>query len=171
VTKIKIDSTKQVSVPEEESCLMVDVDDWARIRQNVARLGDPIVDWAGLWASIAAGAALALIAVVVSINTSPKDPHQELITALKVSIAFSVLFAITFGAVGLRERRRQSVTAKGVCDDMDGVAGRLGHPGLGVVSEPARPGLKGRARRIWEGDGYGSVGIQVAPDERGDLIP
>lgn len=167
MTSVKIDAAKQVSVPEEETCLMVDADDWARIRQNVGRLGDPIVDWAGLWASIAVGAALALVAVAVSIQTTKQDPHQELLTAVKVSIAFCIVFAFAFGAVGLRERRQQSITSQGVCEDMDGVARRLGHPGLGASPKVPRIGLKGQVSRFWQGDPT----PPLAPDSAHTLDP
>jgi hypothetical protein len=148
--KITVDRTTNVNVPEGDG-MMVDVGDWSRIRGAVERLGDPIVDWAGIWASIAVGAVLAQVAVVATIDTT-KDAHKELLTALKVSIAFCALFAVFFGIVGLREHRKHSVTSRGICKDMDEIATHLGHPGLGAIVARPRIGIKGWILRFWRGD-------------------
>jgi hypothetical protein len=148
---VKWTQEDEAQVPSEQR-MMVSTTDWARIRRGVERLGDPIVDWAAIWASIAIGAAIALIAIAVSIHTTKTDPHQELLTALKVSIAFCILFAMFFGIVGIREHRRHGTTSRGICDDMDTVSTRLGYPDLGAIQRPPRLGIRGRAERLWHGD-------------------
>jgi hypothetical protein len=50
--------------------MILDTGDWRRIRENVETLGDSLTDRAMLWASVLAGAALALLGIVVSVKVS-----------------------------------------------------------------------------------------------------
>jgi hypothetical protein len=150
---VKWTTEDEAPIPSEQR-MMVRTGDWARVRSSVERLGNPIVDWAGIWASIAVGAAIALVAIAVSIHRTTQEPHTELLNNLKLSIAFCIVLAVFAGFVGLREHRKHSDTCEGICDDMDNVARRLGHEGLGVL--PKRPkhwiGVKGWVLRVWNGD-------------------
>lgn len=138
--------------------MAVDLADWGRVRGDVERLGDSIVDWSGIWASIAFGAALALLAILLGIHTTRTDTHKELIGLLELAVAFCLIFALAFGAVGFREHKKHSVTAQAICADMDDIAIRLGHPGLGALPTTLRKrrrwiGLKGCWKVIWSGGG------------------
>lgn len=132
--------------------MVVDVADWVRIRKAVERLGDPLVEWAIAWAGIAVGVVLALLTIELTLHTTTSDPQTGLRTGLWVGMVAGVLFAICFGAVGLRERKRHGASSRGVCEDMDDVAERMGLKGLGATEKAPRIGFKRQILRIWLGD-------------------
>lgn len=76
-------------------------------------------------------------------STTFKVPQGEhlmigLVPSLWVAFGFSVLFAVCFGVVGKTTKKQRGENVESVCEDMDDVAERAGHPGLGVEKTTAR---------------------------------
>ena len=148
---VKVAHEDEISMPAGKR-MGVDLSDWARVRRNVERLGESSFDRAMAIAATLIGAILALAGIIASIKTGTTKPASGLLTGLWVALALCALFAVIFLAMGAAEKRRYRVSNKAICEDMDDVADRLGHPGLGATPAKRKPGIKGRLRRLLFGD-------------------
>jgi hypothetical protein len=63
---------------------------------------------------------------------------------LWVAFGFCALFAVIFLLIGKAEKKRYRVSNQAVCDDMDDLAQRAGHDGLGVIPPAPRIGVRQR---------------------------
>lgn len=149
--KLTFTQDHQISIPVGEQ-MMIDTNDWARIRMSVERLGEPLTDYASGLAAILLGAAIALIGIIVSIKVSDSSPTSGLRAGLWVAFGFCIFFALSFFLIGLREKRRYGVSNGALCRDMDDCAKRAGHEGLGMESATPLLGMKARIIRWWRGE-------------------
>jgi hypothetical protein len=149
--KLTFTQDHQVSIPAGEQ-MMIDTDDWARIRISVERLGEPLTDYASGFAAILLGAAITLLGIIVSVKVSNSSPTSGLRAGVWVSFGFCLFFALCFFLIGQREKRRYGVSNRALCRDMDDCARRAGHDGLGVEAPTPRLGIKAMALSWWRGD-------------------
>lgn len=140
----------QVTLPTR-TLMMVETGDWVRIRKNLERLGDSTIERMSTLGSIVLGAGVGLIGICISVEIGSQGTSalHDVLWAVGASCLF---FAACFLILGLGERRRYRVSNLALCADMDDVAERLGHSGLGVVSRVPSPGVKARIKRWWHGD-------------------
>ena len=141
----------QVTLPTTTR-MMVETGEWARIRRSVEKLGDSAFDRAATLGGILLGAAIALVGIAASIETGSTRPGPGLLTGLWVAFGFCTFFALLLLGMGLSEKRRYRTSNRAICDDMDDVAARANHPGLGIVAPTRALGLKRRIVRLWAGD-------------------
>ncbi len=132
--------------------MMVDTGDWARVRKTIESLGDPLTDRASAFAAILAGAAISLLGVIVSVHIGDTHPSSGLSVGLWVAFAFCSLFSLVFLLMGKSEKRRYHVSNRAICSDMDDLAKRAGHEGLGVSEATRRLGAWARLKHWWKGD-------------------
>jgi hypothetical protein len=137
---VTLQQEHQVTIPVEER-MMVNIGDWERLRKDIEKLGDPLIDWAVTWAAAAAGAGVAILGTAVSLKASAGAHHPSLEAGLWVALGACVIFAICFGLVGSREKKRHGATSSDVCEDMDDVARRAGHSSsaLSLSGTPTQP--------------------------------
>jgi hypothetical protein len=132
--------------------MVIDSGDWARVRRAVERLGEPLAERVGTFGTLLVGAAVTLLGVAIGLEHATPAPSTNLLTGLWVSFCFCVVFGPVFFWIGSRDRRRYRTSNRGVCEDMDDIAQRVGKPGLGVIPSAPRLGLKERATRLIHGD-------------------
>lgn len=145
---IKVSREEEVSVPTGQR-MMVDVADWARLRRRIGRLGEPIADHATTWAATAVGASIGLGVTAIVLERTASRVEPGVIPCLWVAVGFLVLFAICFGLAGRVSQRHHTVYVHDVCEEMDEVAERLGHEGLGANDAQAQAGpLRGALDRF-----------------------
>jgi hypothetical protein len=151
--KVTYSAPGEFTIPEERH-MGVRPSDWERLRQNVERLGEPLTDHAITWAATAVGAAIGLLGTNIALKTSGTHPAHGVVPVLWALTACAVIFAVCFGLVSRAERKRRGLSVETVCRDMDGVAKRAGHEGLGVLPPPPpRPGIFVRVWRALFGRG------------------
>jgi hypothetical protein len=129
---VTLQQEHQVTIPIEER-MMINIGDWERLRKDIEKLGDPLIDWAMTWAAAAAGGAVAVLVAAVSLKASGGSDHPGLESGLWVGFAACLVFALCFGLVGRREKKRHGATSSDVCEDMDDVARRAGHASSAVT--------------------------------------
>jgi hypothetical protein len=162
----------QVTLPTTTR-MMVETGDWARIRRSVEKLGDSAFDRAATLGGILVGAAIALIGIAASIETGSTKPGPGLLTGLWVAFGFCTFFALILLGMGFSEKRRYRTSNRAICEDMDDVATRANHPGLGVPSPRLALGIKRRLARLWSAAGLrrdpvgGAEFDFVAAEDRG----
>jgi hypothetical protein len=132
--------------------MMVDIGDWARVRRNVEKLGEPLLDRASNIGAIFIGAAIALVGIIASIESGTTQPAGGLLTGLWVAFAFCAVVAVLLFVMGTTEKRRYRVVNRAICDDMDDIASKGGHPDLGAAPPKVAVGIRGRIARVWSGD-------------------
>lgn len=151
MSTVKVNREEEVTVPGGQS-MMVDTSDWARVRKSIESLGDPLTDRASAFAAVLAGAAVSLLGVIVSVHVGDTQPSPGLLAGLWVAFGFCCLFSTLFLLIGRAEKKRYHLSNQVVCSDMDDLAKRAGHPGLGVHERALRPGVRTRLIRWWRGD-------------------
>lgn len=151
MSTVKVNREEEVTVPGGQS-MMVDTSDWARVRKAIESLGDPLADRASSFAAVLAGAALSLVGVIVSIHVGETKPDPSLSAGLWVAFGFCVVFAIVFLLMGKSEKRRYHLSNNAICRDMDDLAKRAGHPGLGTTERVRRRGIRARLADWWHGE-------------------
>jgi nucleoside recognition membrane protein YjiH len=100
---------------------MIYQNDWQRIRANVERLGEPLIDHALTWAATAVGAGIGLVATVVSLLATGSQVAPGVVPSFLVAVLFSAVFAICFSLVGQAAKKRHRISVATVCEDMDRV--------------------------------------------------
>jgi len=148
---VKWTAEGEAQIPPEQR-MMVSTSDWARVRRNTERMGDPPTEYAVNGSLALGGASLTLLGVAVGLEHATPSPSSSLLTGLWVAFALCAVFAGVLMLIGRRERARYRVGHRSVCEDMDEVAARGGRPGLGVPSPKRRLGIKHRLTRLWKGD-------------------
>lgn len=151
---LRVNREEEVTVPSGQS-MMVETSDWARVRRNIEHLGEPLTERSSTFGSVLFGAALTLLGVIVPIELAKQPPDSSLIAGLWVSFGFCLLFAFLFFLIGKSEKKRYGTSNHAICGDMDDLAARAGHPGLGGSSPAPRVGMKKRILRWWGGDDPG----------------
>lgn len=111
---------------------MIGHGDWVRLRRRTGRLGETLTDFASTCAAAAFGAAVSLFCTIIALNTGDPEVPSGMIPSLWVAFGFSILFTVCFGVVGRTTKRQHSENVHSICEDMDDVAARAGHPGLGL---------------------------------------
>jgi hypothetical protein len=129
--RIKINREEELTVPSSER-MMVDIGDWARLRRHLGQLTEPLGDHSMTWAATAVGAGVGLSATVVVLEKTESHVEAGVIPSLWIAVAFSLLFGLCFSLVSRSSRKRHGIDIKAICEDMDDVADRLGHEGLGI---------------------------------------
>lgn len=111
-------------VLRQETPMPVDPADWTRIRRNVERLGEPLVERASTWSATAAGALITCVAALITFHATSDDEPASVIVLFGLGAVFSALFAVCFYLVGKDEKERAKINARTVCEDMDDVERR-----------------------------------------------
>jgi hypothetical protein len=151
MTELTVHTEDKVTVPTGER-MMVSTGDWSRIRQNTEKMGEPPAEYATTGAVALAGAAVTLLGVVIGLEHATPAASSNLLTGLWVAFALCSAFAVVLFLIGRRDRARYRVSNGTICNDMDDVAERCGHPDLGAVPPKRRTGIKPWFKRLWEGD-------------------
>lgn len=126
---VTLQQEHQVTIPIEER-MMINLGDWERLKKSIERLGDPLIDQAKMWSATSVGVGITVAASIVSIEATNSTPKPGLMAGLWVALVAAILFAICFGLVGRRERKRQSVSSSHICADMDDISKRAGHSAI-----------------------------------------
>lgn len=159
MTELTVHTEEKVTVPSGQR-MMVSTGDWSRIRRNAARVGDPPTEYAGTGSVALSGAAVTLLGVAIGLEHATPAASTSLLTGLWVAFALCAAFAVVLFLIGRQVRARFGVSHLALCEDLDDVARRAGHEGLGMRRPKRRIGIKGRIHRIWKGDLPGDVETQ-----------
>lgn len=127
----QLETSTTFKVPQGEH-LMIGHGDWIRLRRRTGELGEALTDFASTCAAAAFGAAISLLCTIIALSVGDPKVPAGMVPSLWVAFGFSVLFAVCFGIVGRTTKKQRGENVDSVCGDMDDVAERAGHPGLGV---------------------------------------